>query len=179
MLTNISSAPRAVLKIGLILRSECTKTFLNRGVNKAIISNLHRALVPPSRDPRAFKGIAALARSRVDANMFFALCLRGIIARSCQVILASGAAGAPSARPRVTHERGVVCLRADKDMTEHDVVVLWCAVWCVNTTNRERKLSSIVLQGDQGSSAPHTHHGGTTGLLSVCLSACMCVSVCL
>lgn len=109
MLTNTSSARCAALKIGLILRSECTKTFLNRGVNKAIISNLHRALVPPSRAPRAFKGIAALARSRVDANMFFASRLGGIIVRSCQVILAPGAAGALSTRLRVTYGRGVVC----------------------------------------------------------------------
>lgn len=129
-----SYAAHAALKIGPALHSECTKTFLNQGVNNAIISDLHRALAPPSRAPRAFKAIAALARSRADANMFFAPRPGGIIVRSCQVILASRAAGARSTRLHVTHERGVVCLRADRDMTERDTAVLCCAVWCVNTT---------------------------------------------
>lgn len=99
-------------KIGAILCSQCTNTFLNQGVNKAIILDVHRALVPPSRASRAFKGIAVLPCSRVNANMFFVLRLGGIIVRSCQVILASAAAGALSTRLHVTHERGVVCLLA-------------------------------------------------------------------
>lgn len=112
------------LKIGKMEKKiEIIKPLLNCSINKVIISNLHCAPLPPSRAPRAFKGITA-EQSR-QCKCAFMFCPVGVFVRCCRVILMSpcvveeivfysGVYTEPTQALMSIHEQ-----QADRDMTKH------------------------------------------------------------